>query len=350
MFMKYIGRIFTALFLLNTTVPLNAQVKIKDGTLPGSSSQPHNSASLELESANKGVLFPRLSSAQRNAIVNPADGLHIYNKDEKCLNYYDSVFSTWNCYCVTDTCRSVTITLSSGCGVDFYNSYAAGQPAARKYVVLIPPGVTITGCSTASAALSFLNLPGNASIKIINYGSILGAGGNGGKGASSQSTSPCSFVNGTAGSPGGDAIASKPGLTITVKNYGLIAGGGGGGGGGGAVNGPPYPCGGGGGGGAGSGGGTGGPGGGTHTVIVIGCSQVSSLAAPGFNGTVATAGMGGAGFNGGSAGGSGGGLAMPGAPGTPTGTAGGAAGKAINGGGGNSIQNVSGGQSFGAVD
>ncbi len=50
---------------------------------------PNSSAALEVNSSNKGVLIPRLSTAQRDAIANPANGLMIYNNSTKQYNYYD---------------------------------------------------------------------------------------------------------------------------------------------------------------------------------------------------------------------------------------------------------------------
>ncbi|MCT4663739.1 MAG: hypothetical protein N4A45_00730 [Flavobacteriales bacterium] len=49
---------------------------------------PHVSAILDIESTNKGFLPPRLTEAERNAIVNPAQGLLIYNSTKKCLEVY----------------------------------------------------------------------------------------------------------------------------------------------------------------------------------------------------------------------------------------------------------------------
>ncbi|GGE26667.1 hypothetical protein GCM10010832_04200 [Psychroflexus planctonicus] len=50
---------------------------------------PDESAELELQSTEKGFLPPRLTTAQRDDnIVNPAEGLTIYNTDQKCLNVY----------------------------------------------------------------------------------------------------------------------------------------------------------------------------------------------------------------------------------------------------------------------
>ncbi len=40
---------------------------------------PHASAHLEVASTSRGFLPPRMDSAQRDAIVSPAEGLMIYN-------------------------------------------------------------------------------------------------------------------------------------------------------------------------------------------------------------------------------------------------------------------------------
>ena len=46
------------------------------------------SASLEINSTNKGFLPPRLTEAQRDAISHPAMGLLIYNLETFALNVY----------------------------------------------------------------------------------------------------------------------------------------------------------------------------------------------------------------------------------------------------------------------
>ncbi len=46
---------------------------------------PDSSAVLDIQSTSHGVLFPRLSTTQRDAIANPAEGLMIYNTTTKCL-------------------------------------------------------------------------------------------------------------------------------------------------------------------------------------------------------------------------------------------------------------------------
>jgi len=45
-------------------------------------------AALEVTSTNNGILVPRLTSQQRDAIANPPIGLHIYNLSRKCSENY----------------------------------------------------------------------------------------------------------------------------------------------------------------------------------------------------------------------------------------------------------------------
>jgi len=314
---------------------------------------PDPKAILEIKATDKGILFPRLTTGQRNGIQNPPDGLHIFNTDERCLNYYDLTNQVWNCYCFD--CQSVIINITiNACKVDFYNTYAKWAPS-KKYLINIASGVSITGCNTGDTALSFSSMPFNATITINNNGTIAGAGGKGGNGAISRGCYPLEiyYMAAIPGQNAGPAISTKAGVVINVNNYGIVAGGGGGGGGssGTAAN---TGYGGGGGGGAGIVGGTIGNGGGFFTSSpIIGC--VGAINYQGQNGTAGqstTAGSGGAGASGGYTGGNGGGRAQAGLDGTVYfGTSpGGAAGKAVIGGSGNSITNITGGQSFGIVD
>ena len=64
----------------------HAQVSI---TTNGASPDP--SAMLEVKSTTKGLLPPRLTTAQRSAIASPALGLVIYNTDLKCIEFYTGV-------------------------------------------------------------------------------------------------------------------------------------------------------------------------------------------------------------------------------------------------------------------
>jgi hypothetical protein len=54
-------------------------------------SAPNTKAMLDVESADKGILIPRMNTAARNAITAPPNGLMIYNNQTNKFNYYDGV-------------------------------------------------------------------------------------------------------------------------------------------------------------------------------------------------------------------------------------------------------------------
>ena len=51
-------------------------------------SEPDASAMLDVKSTNKGLLIPRMSAAQRQAIASPAQGLLVYDTDDSTFYYY----------------------------------------------------------------------------------------------------------------------------------------------------------------------------------------------------------------------------------------------------------------------
>ena len=57
----------------------------------GSSFTPNASAVLELVSTSKGLLIPRMSTAQRNSIGSAGTGLMIYNTDLNSLDIYNGI-------------------------------------------------------------------------------------------------------------------------------------------------------------------------------------------------------------------------------------------------------------------
>ena len=71
---------FTILVAFLITVCTFAQTGIGTAT-------PDPSAQLEVSSTTKGFLPPRMTTAQRDAIIDPADGLIIYNTTTNILEY-----------------------------------------------------------------------------------------------------------------------------------------------------------------------------------------------------------------------------------------------------------------------
>ena len=174
--------LFSFCCLLFCVLSIHAQVGI--GT-----NAPHPKAALEIKATDKGVLFPRMTTAQRDAIDDPPNGLHVFNTDEDCLNYYNTLFHVWVGYC-DDVKKIVTIKITANAsGVDFYNAYAKNYPGTRNFIVIVQPGVALVssamislGFSIPVPALSFAGMPSGSTIKIINYGTIVGVGGPGGNG------------------------------------------------------------------------------------------------------------------------------------------------------------------------
>jgi hypothetical protein len=57
---------------------------------------PNASSILDLTSSTQGMLTPRMTTAQRIAIVSPADGLMVYDTDLKSFFHFDTAISTWD--------------------------------------------------------------------------------------------------------------------------------------------------------------------------------------------------------------------------------------------------------------
>lgn len=128
--------------LLATTlsgVAQNAQLNFgqKSVGISTNSSIPDNSAILDVQSANSGVLVPRLSVAQRNAIVQPATGLLVFVTDSASF-YFNSGSA------------SVPVwkrLASSGAQEAFWSQYVGNagviRPFAQSQKVLIGDNVNI---------------------------------------------------------------------------------------------------------------------------------------------------------------------------------------------------------------
>lgn len=99
--MKNFTKMFlTACLITGFAFSLNAQ----SVGINADGSAPNSSAGLDVNFTNKGFLPPRMTTAQRNAIPSPVEGLVIYNRDEKVLNIY------------------------TGTSWDYANPFVCGQP------------------------------------------------------------------------------------------------------------------------------------------------------------------------------------------------------------------------------
>ena len=98
-------------------------------------STPNNSAKLEIASSTQGFLPPRMTIAQRDAIISPAVGLVIYNTTSNCLNFY--VGNSWR-----ETCGSISLPLgvitSLNCSNSIVNGYLVANTQATNVNISIP--------------------------------------------------------------------------------------------------------------------------------------------------------------------------------------------------------------------
>lgn len=88
--MKDTGKFLLLLLFVNCQIS-NAQVGI--GTI-----NPDASSILDLTSNSQGVLTPRMTTEQRNLILNPAIALLIYNTTTSNFNYYDAGWKDYGTY------------------------------------------------------------------------------------------------------------------------------------------------------------------------------------------------------------------------------------------------------------
>lgn len=79
----------TAIVALMATLQLSAQVGIGETEF-----NPDTSALVEIKSSSKGILIPRLTTTQRKAIANPAEGLILFDLDYITLFYFDKSYSS----------------------------------------------------------------------------------------------------------------------------------------------------------------------------------------------------------------------------------------------------------------
>jgi DNA-directed RNA polymerase subunit beta len=114
---------------------------------------------LELKDTTKGVLLPRLSSAQRQAIQNPAQGLLIYNTDIRCFEVFGGTFwNSFGCECGAQP-GILSFSNDTACGGSALNMSTTGQNGLLQWQVSTD-NYSWTDIPNASAATHTQTLPG----------------------------------------------------------------------------------------------------------------------------------------------------------------------------------------------
>jgi len=131
-------------------------------------SAPDESAILDLKSTTGGLLLPRMTNVQRDAIVTPAAGLAVFNTDEEALQIYDG--TSWKYLslgsCVPQQPSSITGNNYPGCnqaGVTYSISEVAW---ASSYNWTVPSDATIaSGQGTSAITVDMGTQSGNVSVR-----------------------------------------------------------------------------------------------------------------------------------------------------------------------------------------
>lgn len=206
--MKKLSILF--IFLFTATVLLGQSVGINTDGTPA-----HSSSILDVKSTTKGMLMPRMTSAQRAAIASPALGLLVYDTDTKTIWTYNGL--AW-------TNLSAA---ASGLTLPYDNSVGVTGSAFK----ITNTGTAIEGITTG---VSSNGIRGIATVNGSNgvYGGSTSANGVGVRGeASGTGTGVLGYsTSGTgisAGSISGTGIytSSSSGLALNVNGNVKISGG-----------------------------------------------------------------------------------------------------------------------------
>ena len=95
---------------------------------------PHSSAALEIQDTSRGILIPRMTMGQRNAIQNPAEGLMVYQVDSSFGNWIFS-HGEWRTPQI-----NTTNSTSSSIGINLINGFTITNgtfqpPTGKKWKV-----------------------------------------------------------------------------------------------------------------------------------------------------------------------------------------------------------------------
>ena len=137
-------------------------------------SQPHSSAQLDVKSANKGLLLPRVTSPA-SSIASPAAGLMVYDQANANLSYYNG--ASWQNLAGNSTANSLYARFPNSRA--FFSTLHSSGIGHTPYTFTVPAGINTIWVEMWGPGSYGGELPAT----ITEY-STLGAGGKGGDFAS----------------------------------------------------------------------------------------------------------------------------------------------------------------------
>lgn len=109
---------------------------------------PHSSAALEVNSTTKGTLISTMTTAQRNAIADPATGLLVYDIDKKTIYMYDG--RSWLPFLVSTTNKNPPTLITATLTADDFFGYKVAIDG--NYAIIGAYGRTVSGITDAGVA------------------------------------------------------------------------------------------------------------------------------------------------------------------------------------------------------
>lgn len=107
---------------------------------------PNPSAGLDIDFTNLGLLIPRMTTAQRNAIVSPANSLLIFNTTSACFEAYNSAASSWqSVFCMCTIPAAPTATAASSVTSSSFVANWGPVGGATTYYLDVNTNSTFTG-------------------------------------------------------------------------------------------------------------------------------------------------------------------------------------------------------------
>ncbi|MEI6346571.1 MAG: hypothetical protein WCP69_01370 [Bacteroidota bacterium] len=214
--------IFTFLFVFIFGILSYAQNNV--GINP-TGANPDPSSALDVSSPNKGMLIPRMSAVSRLAIVNPANGLLVYDTDSNCVFFYKAITPIWISLCNASV-GPTGPTGSQGAQGNQGLTGATGSMGATG-ITGATGNIGLTGATGPVGATGNIGATGaNGAIGIAGptgaTGSIGATGLAGATGATGTGTTGATGATGAIGATGPTGTSGSIGATGATGATGLI--------------------------------------------------------------------------------------------------------------------------------
>lgn len=143
---QYVGTNDNADLSIRTNSVDRLHISGATGNVGLNTQTPDANALMDMNSSTKGLLIPRLTTAQRDAIPSKPDGLMIYNTDIHCLQYWNTTQWIGNC----GNSNNGQGTISSCTSGTLSGTYQAGTAMNSSNTVVLALNVTQTGSWVAN--------------------------------------------------------------------------------------------------------------------------------------------------------------------------------------------------------